>query len=335
MVEYQLREPTPRHALLELFALGSTLPVERVRPLFTEDQLAALVSLQLLADSGDGKIRGQVRLQAYRDLYLISDFIDVGRTSEERVYAPGGDSFALADRLLGGTCESTLDLCTGSGIQAALTARNSRQAVAVDINPRAVHFAALNFSLNQLSTAEAVLGDLYEPVKDRRFDRVTANPPFVMSPTLHVRYRDGGARGDEILRRILDGLPAHLNPGAFAQIVTILHEFTDFSQAGFIEEFSRQNSFETLVLCAPPSDKFALASRQFESQIYDYPAYRRGVTEFLEHLDAMGFERSCLAVVTMRASGQYRFERETSIHRSVLFDRDDVKRLNAFYRLES
>ncbi len=65
-------------------------------------------------------------------------------------------------------------------------------------------------------------GDLFAPVKGRRFDLILANPPYVDSATIAEfppefaaeprMAHAGGADGLDIVRRILDEAPAHLTP---------------------------------------------------------------------------------------------------------------------------
>jgi hypothetical protein len=78
----------------------------------------------------------------------------------------------------------------------------------------------LNCRLNRVSV-DARSGSLYEPVAGERFDLVVSNPPFVVSPATGERlvYRDSGLPGDEMVRRVVTGAPAHLNPGGWAQVL--------------------------------------------------------------------------------------------------------------------
>jgi release factor glutamine methyltransferase len=89
---------------------------------------------------------------------------------------------------------------------------------AVDLSRRAVLAARVNARLHR--TALTVhRGDLFGPVDGRRFDLVTANPPYVPSHTDRlVRHRrarswDGGRDGRAVIDRICDGVAAHLGPG--------------------------------------------------------------------------------------------------------------------------
>ena len=84
-----------------------------------------------------------------------------------------------------------------SGIGAS---RYSRDIVAVDLNPRAVRFARFNAQMNGIVNYEVRLGSLYEAVKNEEFDCILANLP---SPEESLKFRDGGASGENILMAIV------------------------------------------------------------------------------------------------------------------------------------
>jgi methylase of polypeptide subunit release factors len=111
-------------------------------------------------------------------------------------------------------CEDYLELCSGTGIAALVAARSfARRAWAVDITERSTRFARFNAALNGLSNVSALAGDLYAPVAGRTFDVISAHPPYVPSPEQSMVFRDGGEDGEQITRRIIGGLAAHLRPG--------------------------------------------------------------------------------------------------------------------------
>jgi len=110
-------------------------------------------------------------------------------------------------------CEALLDLGTGSGVAALAAARYARHVWGTDIAPRSVHFAEFNRRLNHLGNATIVAGDLYEAVRDLTFDRIVTHPPYVPAPKTELIFRDGGEDGEQILRRIVEGLPRHLRAG--------------------------------------------------------------------------------------------------------------------------
>ncbi len=110
-------------------------------------------------------------------------------------------------------CEEFLDLCSGTGVAALLAARYAQRAWATDLGARSVHFSEFNRLLNGLDNVTSAQGDLYEAVNGKMFDRIAAHPPYVPSRENTLLFRDGGDDGEQILRRIVEGLPAHLKPG--------------------------------------------------------------------------------------------------------------------------
>jgi release factor glutamine methyltransferase len=122
----------------------------------------------------------------------------------------------LAERIPNGGC--VLDLCTGSGLLAVLAAReHAAEVVAVDLSRRAVLTTRLNAKLNGVAVT-AIRGDLFSPVRARRFDLIVSNPPYLPTnngrPGSHSRARawDAGPSGRRYLDRICRDAPAHLRP---------------------------------------------------------------------------------------------------------------------------
>jgi SAM-dependent methyltransferase len=115
--------------------------------------------------------------------------------------------------------ERALDVGTGNGVHALLAAAHSRRVVATDVNPRALAFTELNAALSGLQNVECRRGSLYEPVAGERFDLITCNAPFVVSPERRWAYRDGWLDGDELSERMVRETAAHLADGGFATLV--------------------------------------------------------------------------------------------------------------------
>jgi release factor glutamine methyltransferase len=119
--------------------------------------------------------------------------------------------------------QAVLDLCTGSGILGLTAARLGARATAVDLSRRAVTCARLNARLNGLAL-EVLRGDLFEPVRGRRFDLIVSNPPYIPAPPGdaprgEARAWDAGPEGREFLDRICDLAAAHLHPGGRVLLV--------------------------------------------------------------------------------------------------------------------
>jgi SAM-dependent methyltransferase len=201
----------------------------------------------------------------------------------------GTDSRWLARATVHRPVASALDLCCGSGIHALLAARHAGRVTAVDINPRAVACTAFNACALGLANLEALQGDLYAPVGERTFDLITANPPFVPAPAQEVGFRDGGATGEDVQRRIVEGLPHHLAPGGLAQIVTELGERDGEPLEARLRQWldGAPLAIHILRLRIHPAPVYAMGHAEGD----DYPAYLASVGRWYANLKAQGYAR--------------------------------------------
>jgi ribosomal protein L3 glutamine methyltransferase len=121
--------------------------------------------------------------------------------------------------------ETVLDLCTGSGCLAILASRNfpNAQIDAVDISRDALEVAARNVADYGLDgRVKLHRGDLFAPLKGRRYDLIISNPPYVDAEGMAALPRecraepklafDGGPDGLDIVGRILNEAAGHLTP---------------------------------------------------------------------------------------------------------------------------
>lgn len=120
-----------------------------------------------------------------------------------------------------------LELCTGSGCLAVLMAHAYPNARidAVDLSPEALEVARRNVTEHGLADRIALHeGDLYAPLPPgQRYDAIFTNPPYVNEASMQALPPEylaeprmalaGGGDGMDIVRRILAGARAHLNPG--------------------------------------------------------------------------------------------------------------------------
>lgn len=127
-----------------------------------------------------------------------------------------------------------LDMGTGSGVCAIAAARYARRVVAVDINPAAVRCARINVLMNALEDKiEVWQGDLFTPVRSRRFDIVLFNPPFIRG--IPRNDADRAWRSIDVAERFAAGLTEHLTPTGFALV--LLSTYGDASE--FVWQFRR------------------------------------------------------------------------------------------------
>ncbi len=135
----------------------------------------------------------------------------------------GGDDFTLVEDPT--EVERVLDLCTGSGCLAILAAQifPEAQVDAVDLSADALEVAKRNVADSGFEDRIALHhGDLFAPLKTRKYDVIITNPPYVDAEAManlppEFRHEPqmalaSGEDGLDIVRRILKEAPKHLTP---------------------------------------------------------------------------------------------------------------------------
>ncbi len=140
-----------------------------------------------------------------------------------------------------------LELCTGSGCLAILLADAfpHAQIDAVDLSPDALAVAHRNVEDYQLQERITLIeSDLYAKLpKGKTYDLIVTNPPYVNSESMRslpAEYRAepqmalaGGDDGMDLVRTIVAGAKARLNPGGVL-VVEIGNEFP-YAEAAFAD----------------------------------------------------------------------------------------------------
>lgn len=132
------------------------------------------------------------------------------------VYEPAEDTFLLADNMDVNEDDIVLDMGTGCGILAVLSALKASYVVAIDINPYAVRCAKENARRNSvLSKIDFICGNLFGPLRNGlRFTLILFNPPYLPlegKPKTWIEYAwAGGVNGRGVIDKFLVALPNHL-----------------------------------------------------------------------------------------------------------------------------
>ncbi|MBQ2832768.1 HemK2/MTQ2 family protein methyltransferase [Methanobrevibacter sp.] len=152
----------------------------------------------------------------------MSEFII---TTDENVYIPAEDSYLLAENLEIEAGQSVLEIGTGSGIVAMYASRLTDNITVTDINFDACELAQKNFKANGIENIEILFGNLFEPVKSRKFDVILFNTPYlptendeVIEDNLNYAF-DGGLNGRKVIDLFLNEVPNHLNDGGIVQLI--------------------------------------------------------------------------------------------------------------------
>ncbi len=123
------------------------------------------------------------------------------------IYEPREDSELLQKWVKKLVTGKVLDMGTGSGIQAKTALKNTKDVLAVDINPECVEFV-------KKQGIEVRQSNLFSNVEES-FDWIIFNPPYLPEdmeePEDSKLATTGGVEGNEILLRFLAEAKQHLN----------------------------------------------------------------------------------------------------------------------------
>ena len=181
--------------------------------------------------------------------------------TDDLVYIPSDDTFLLAENLEIKEGQSVLEIGTGSGLVSMYASLLTDDVTATDINYNALELAEKNFKLNNINTIKLEFGDLFEPVKDKKFDVILFNTPYlptdsddIINDDLNYAF-DGGLDGRKVIDRFINDVSNHLNDKGIVQIIQSSLSDNDrtlhmFDRNGFIAEIAASEKFffEEIVL---------------------------------------------------------------------------------------
>ena len=181
--------------------------------------------------------------------------------TDDLVYIPSDDTFLLAENLEIKEGQSVLEIGTGSGLVSMYASLLTDDVTATDINYNALELAEKNFRLNNINTIRLEFGDLFEPVKDKKFDVILFNTPYlptdsddIINDDLNYAF-DGGLDGRKVIDRFINQVSNHLNEKGIVQIIQSSLSDNDrtldmFDRNGFVAEIAESEKFffEEIVL---------------------------------------------------------------------------------------
>lgn len=207
--------------------------------------------------------------------YIVGSqgFLDFDLKVRPGVLIPRLDTEVVADKACGllrsRKGDTVLEIGCGSGaISIALAKKANAKVTAVDINPEACELTKENAGANG-ARVEVLCGDMFEPVKKKKFHMIVSNPPYIptaMIDTLMTEVKDyeplsaldGGADGLDYYRRIAQEAPDHLKKNGMIifeigddqgeAVSSILRETGRFAEIETGQDLSGRDRVVTAVL---------------------------------------------------------------------------------------
>ena len=286
-------------ALAELLLLGREVDTQRAGAALAPLELHGLTEAELIEPSA-ANVRATVRILPYEGLLLASDSPARGQGSDE-VWAPGPSARTLASLTVRRRVRSALDLGTGGGVQALLLARHADAVVASDVSARALAMADLNARLNGIENVELRTGDWFEPVANERFDLVSANLPYVVSPDVSFVHRDNPMERDSLSRTVVSRIGEHLTEGGVGHVLCSWVHGADEEWADVPLEWVSGTGCDALILHYASHDPLEYAaSWNRPLQSTDAEAFEAAVDRWLDYYAESGIEKIASGAVILR-----------------------------------
>ncbi|WP_342351043.1 DUF7782 domain-containing protein [Corynebacterium diphtheriae] len=230
-VLYAMREneDSDFHPLIATFILHRPVAAEALHRVLggsLTDQLTGTGVLEIV-DASKAYLTAKIDirwLELEDDLFWVFSDTDASMIADhvpgkDHVLGVGAASLSLLVTTPRSPVNSVLDLGAGSGVQALGQLRHARSVTATDVHSRALDFAEATFAGAHFDV-EILDGSWFEPIKNRKFDRIVANPPFVVGPPEieHV-YRDSGLDLDGATETVVRGAVDHLHSNGTAHLL--------------------------------------------------------------------------------------------------------------------
>jgi methylase of polypeptide subunit release factors len=304
--ERRLEGREPLGTLIRLLVLATPVSCEAAARAFAPLDLATVETAGIVSSSG-GVVRPLLRIVPHDDVLVASDRrLQPGEASApDHVAGVHGPSLTLSHLTVRRPVASALDVGTGCGIQAILASRHAGRVVASDVNERALAFAGLNLRLNGVDYVELRSGSFFEPVPER-YELLTCNPPYVISPESAYVFRDSGLDRDTVSRDVVREAPAHLEEGAFAHLLVSWVVTPGEHWSKPLREWLDGSGCDAWLLHNGTDDPLSHAGNWLRHEVGQDPeAYAAALDRWLAYFEKLGIEGIAAgAIVLRRRSGR-------------------------------
>ncbi|MCS7215264.1 MAG: peptide chain release factor N(5)-glutamine methyltransferase [Thermodesulfovibrio sp.] len=153
--------------------------------------------------------------------------------------------------LIANTGNKIVDLCTGSGCIALAIGKNipEFQIYGIDLSEKAIKYATENKAFNNIKNVMFLVGDLFNPFKEKIFACITANPPYVkkneisyLQPEVKnyepLEALNGGEDGLYFYRKIIQSSGKYLLDEGLIFLEIGKGQFMEVMKIAYAENFS-------------------------------------------------------------------------------------------------
>ncbi|WKK61681.1 class I SAM-dependent methyltransferase [Corynebacterium sp. P3-F1] len=213
--------------LIRFFLVREKMTAEELAEYLPARLVVSLIDAAVISPTPSGEVQIALDVRPHiiagRDRFIFSD-LDASMTDHvpgpDHVLGVGAASLSLLSATPLSPVETVLDLGTGSGVQALAQSGAAERVIGTDVHERALDLARATMAGAGADNVELRHGSWFEPVDDERFDRIVANPPFVVGlPEVGHVYRDSGLDLDGASELVVSGVPHHLAPNGSAFIL--------------------------------------------------------------------------------------------------------------------
>ncbi|MNJ31019.1 50S ribosomal protein L3 glutamine methyltransferase [compost metagenome] len=207
------------HSLRDVFGWNRPFAEQ----LLCADQLKQMEVAAILSREGPW-LRSNVRWSSLDDLLLLHSGFPTQQT-DAVFFGPDSYRFAqvIHDHLQHRyqPVQHAVDIGCGNGIGALLIAQAARHAhvTAVDINPKALRYTAINAALAGVANLSIEHSDILDGISGN-FDLIVANPPYMLDARERTYRHGGGALGAALSLRILEQAIRRLSAGGTLLLYT-------------------------------------------------------------------------------------------------------------------
>jgi len=294
--------------LIRLWLIEVPVSRKEVRDALEPADINILIDAGVLSDCGDSMIEAGIKILPHSGLYIAFDRPGLLLTDKKADYVMGigSSTLTLSNISIRNPSHATLDLGCGCGYHALLAASHSDRVYALDINERALDFTRFNAALNGFDNIQCVNGSLFEPFEGILFDLIISNPPFVISPEKRYIYRDGGLKGDEFCRQIVQLAPHYLAEGGYLQMLCNWAELNGSDWRQGLAAWFESSGCDAWVIRSESRDIETYASTWIKhTEKEDSANSAMRFEEWMTYYHDLGISSIGAGIITMRKSSKH------------------------------